>query len=374
MNLSSRMAVFMALCAAAACGSPSVKPADGSGGRPGGGGGGSAGGGQGAGGTSGGGGGIVLPDAAPAEAPPSGMPTEGMNCGLSKIQLKSGPAQLLLVLDRSGSMAQVVSPAQPVQKWGEVVSALDTVLSRTQEAIAWGLKLYPVATTCGVPDGLTVPLAERNHMAIMTAINANRPYLDGGATPTQAAVMKSLELIKASPLPRTPYLVVATDGIPNCTMGLNGNSGPEDPAGAIAAVQASAAAGVPAFIVGIATAGTTADTTLNSMAEAGGRPRPGATKYYPVASRDEIAAALSAIGSEVASCTFPLSMPPPVPDNVAVDVNGQRVMRDPAQQNGWYYGAGNMSIVLVGPPCETAKLSASTDVKIIFGCPNQVIP
>jgi hypothetical protein len=59
---------------------------------------------------------------------------------------------------------------------------------------------------------------------------------------------------------------------------------------------------------------------------------------------------------------------------VAVDVNGQRIARDPAQQNGWYYGAGNLSIILVGPPCEAAKASASTDVKIIFGCPNQIIP
>jgi hypothetical protein len=285
MNLAFRAGLFLALCAAA-CDNPSVSPGDGSGGRPGGGPGGTNGGGGG--GSSGGSsldGGIVLPDAS-ADAPPSNqMPTEGMNCGLSKIQLKSGPAQLLLVLDRSGSMAQVVSPTQPVQKWGEVVSALDTVLSRTETAIAWGLKLYPVGTTCGVPDGLTVPLAEKNHMPIMAAINGNRPYLDGGATPTQAAVTKALELIKASPLQRTPYLVVATDGIPNCTMGMNGNSGPEDPAGAIAAVQASSAAGVPAFIVGIATAGTTADTTLNSMAVAARAPPPPATTRSPAATR-----------------------------------------------------------------------------------------
>src|SRR5216110_1011075 len=51
----------------------------------------------------GGGPGFALPDAAPTDAsgaPPA--PTEMANCGIKTLDLKSGPGDLLLVLDRSG--------------------------------------------------------------------------------------------------------------------------------------------------------------------------------------------------------------------------------------------------------------------------------
>lgn len=320
-------------------------------------------------------GGFSVPDAGGGMAapPPAAQPTETMNCGLNRIQLQSEPGQLLLILDRSGSMAQTVGPTQPVEKWGEVVKALDTILAQTQKAIAWGLKLYPMGGVCGVPDGVTVPMRADNHQAIMAAITANRPIIDGGATPTREAIMRAIQHIKAAPatMGPPPHLLVATDGIPNCTTTIAGN--PPDPAGAIEAVQMAQAAGIPAYVVGIATAGTPADDTLNQMAMAGGKARNDATKYYPVASQTELMAAFSAISAQVASCTFPLSQPPPVPGNVAVEVGGQRVPPDPAMASGWYYGANQASITLAGPACEKVK-QGNTDVKIIFGCPDQVIP
>jgi hypothetical protein len=368
-------AYFSAAVAAGSCSPPQVRaPGGNQGGAPGSR---DAGGGRGGsaapapsstGGTSG----FVLPDAAPATPPPPPAgPTEGMNCGLDKIQLRSQPGQLLLILDRSGSMAQVVGPTQPIEKWGEVVKALDAVVSRTQASIAWGLKLYPMGSVCGVPDGLTVPMAADNHQAIMAAIAANRPIIDGGATPTREAILKAMQDLKNVPSGMAPHLLVATDGIPNCTTMTAGN--PPDPAGAIEAVQLAHAAGIPAYVVGIATAGTDADTTLNSMAMAGGRPRNDATKYYPVASRDELMAAFTTISGQVASCTFPLTRRPPVPDNVAVDVGGQRISQDPTMTGGWYYGPNQESITLAGAPCDQVK-QGTTDVKIIFGCPDQVIP
>jgi hypothetical protein len=368
------VAYFLVLAGAVSCGPPHVRvPGGNQGGSPAGR---DAGGGRGGSGAApaatGGTGGFVLPDAASATPPtPPASPTEGMNCGLDKIQLRSQPGQLLLILDRSGSMAQVVGPTQPIEKWGEVVTALDTVVSRTQSAIAWGLKLYPMGSVCGVPDGLTVPMVADNHQAIMAAIAANRPIIDGGATPTREAILKAIQDLKNVPSGMAPHLLVATDGIPNCTTTVAGN--PPDPAGAIEAVQMAHAAGIPAYVVGVATAGTDADTTLNSMAMAGGRPRNDTTKYYPVASRDELMAAFTTISGQVASCTFPLTRKPPVPDNVAVDVGGQRIAPDATMTSGWYYGPNQESITLAGPPCEQVK-KGTTDVKIIFGCPDQVIP
>ena len=63
--------------------------------------------------------------------------------------------------------------------------------------------------------------------------------------------------------------------------------------------------------------------------------------------RDELVAALEAITGQIASCTFPLNPPPPVPNNVAVEVDGMRVARDPNQ--GW------ITVPATAASCSTAR-------------------
>ena len=386
MKLSLYSVAYLAV-ALAGCAPPYVAPS-GSASRSGSGGG-AAGAGGGGGEATGGAGGTAsgrLPDggpmlsgdtaAAPDAGAPDATPSEQMNCGLNKIDLARKPGNLLLVLDRSGSMALAVSEAQPSERWGEVVGALDEVMTKTQRSIAWGLKLYPSGSVCGVPEGATVPLAATNHDPIMAAITQNRPVIDGGATPTQDAVRKALAFLKAETTLRglkDPTLVIATDGEPNCAGAVNPGEG-SDADGAVAAVAEAKAAGIPAYVVGIATAGSDADATLNRMAEAGGRARADATKYYPVSNRDQLVQAFAAITGEIASCTFPLDRQPPVPDNVAVNLDGARLPEDSLQQQGWHYGANHESIILAGDACDKVKTSPTSSVQIIYGCPNVVIP
>jgi Mg-chelatase subunit ChlD len=300
-------------------------------------------------------------------------PSEQMNCGLNKIQLGRKTGNLLLVLDRSGSMGLPIGGGQPAERWGEVVGALDAVVGQTQQSINWGLKLFPDGSVCGVPDGVNVAMVGMNHDPIMTAINQNRPVIDGGATPTQDAVRKALAFLKSRPDMKDPTLVIATDGEPNCTAGVEPGEG-SDADGAVAAVAEAAAAGVPAYVVGIATAGSQADDTLNRMADAGGRARADATHYYPVASRDQLMQAFKTITGEIASCVFPLNPKPPVPENVAVDLDGARLPQDQSMAQGWHYGPAGDSIELAGAACEKVKSAPASNVQIIYGCPNVVIP
>ncbi len=315
-------------------------------------------------------GGPLLPDANSGGGLPDATPSSDTNCGLSKVELKRKPGQALLLLDRSGSMAQrlIAGDATSPIKWDETVSALDLAIGKTEEAVSWGIKIYPLDGVCGVRDGVEVPLAAGNHVALMTAIRANAPVENGGATPTQEAVRKALTFVKAQPELTDPYLVIATDGLPNCA-GATGND--SDAAGAIAAVSEARAAGLRSFVVGIATADTEAHATLNQMAEAGGFPRNDATKYFSVARRDDIVAAFQTITGTIASCAFPLSQRPPVPDNVAVEIDGRRLAKD---ANGWQYSPGGDAILLVGAACEQIKAAPKSDVQIIFGCPAQPIP
>jgi hypothetical protein len=379
MKLDARLICGATFVALVGCGDPQVSGGNGNGTTtPGGNGntGGSSG------GSSSGGGGFTLPD------PPAGggmapggptMPSNEMNCGVKRHTLEKRPADLLLVLDRSGSMVDsVTDPAtgMGVEKWGATVGALDAVLQATQAQVSWGLKLYPVGgEQCNVADAPEVPVAAANHAAVLASINSMPAVRDGGSTPTQAAVRKATTVFQGTPSPNNRFLLVATDGEPNCATdsGGGGFRGRSDRAGAVAAVTDALKAGIPSFIVGIATSGSEAHDTLNMMADAGGRPRNDATKYYPVASRAELITALEVITGQIASCTFPLDTPPPVVENVAVEVDGARLARD-NQVSGWSYGPNNRSIVLNGEVCDRLKAGTAKDVQILYGCPGAIIP
>ncbi|HEY0714163.1 MAG TPA: hypothetical protein VGF45_15890, partial [Polyangia bacterium] len=96
------------------------------------------------------------------------------------------------------------------------------------------------------------------------------------------------------------------------------------------------------------------------------------TKFYPVANRADLVTSLNQITGQVASCVFPLSKPPPSPDDVKVTVDTDRV--PPSPTNGWSYTTGqNMAIQLNGSYCDRVKAN-DAKVAIVFGCPNVPIP
>ena len=142
--------------------------------------------------------------------PPAGptTPSGDMNCGIKRHNLEKRPAELLLVLDRSGSMLEpVTDPAtgMGVEKWSATVGALDAVLQATQAQVSWGLKLYPVGgDQCDVADAPEVPVAAANHAAVLASINGMPAMRDGGSTPTQAAVRKATAVLPEHPLAQQP--------------------------------------------------------------------------------------------------------------------------------------------------------------------------
>jgi hypothetical protein len=311
---------------------------------------------------------FTVRDAGGSADAPSASAADGNNCGLQKYMLERVPPELLLVFDRSSSMNMKDVPMSMNSRWTETRAGLDQVLMATDATVRWGLKVFPSGMQCGVTMGADVAVNDKTSMPIINFLNMGTsqpgaaPASSG--TPTAAAINGAVTYLKTVTTKNPKYILLATDGEPDC----GGDAVPS----AITAITQAKAAGFPSFVVGIATSGTKGDTTLNMMANAGGQARAGATTYYPVSNKDDLVKALSMIAAQVSSCVFPLDKQPPSPMDVAVNLDGKRIMHDAT--TGWEYGSGMKSIEIKGPACDDLKAGKIMDVQIIFGCPFMPIP
>jgi hypothetical protein len=305
-------------------------------------------------------------------------PGPGATCGMKTFGLTKVPPDLLVVLDKSGSMNQTPEGAEcggtgsvpPCLggKWPQMTDAIKQVVTNTDDKMRWGLKFFPDNSQCGVGVFPIVRIADRNASAVSFAMSQTSP---NGATPTRIALAGATAYLATLTDPNPKFILLATDGLPNCA--LSGTANTPDAAGAIQAVTDSARNGIPVFVIGIGSL-PEAQSTLTAMALAGGRPQAANPRYYPVANTAELVSVLGGIGDTIGSCSFGLGSAPPDPTNIRVSVNGTRVPNDPTHANGWDYGTGKTSVQLFGKWCDDAKAGKVKDVQAVFGCPGVVIP
>ena len=292
-------------------------------------------------------------------------------CGTLTNSLGSHPADLLLVLDRSGSMAlnsldmSCVGGCGDASKWSQMTAAINQVVAMTESTVNWGLKFFANDSLCGVTAGVAVAPAPNNANAIAAAIAATIP---AGSTPTTAAELGAGQYLGTLTDGNPKFILLATDGLPNCGLG---SSTTADDVRAIQAAGSVRAMGFDTFVIGIATIGTIADSSLSMMAVNGGRGRGATPEYFPVSNTAELVSVLDSIqGMVTMTCTFPLTNVPPSADrnNVDVSASGGTVSINPDPGNGWSYGAGMTSIILNGSACSEYTGGIFTDLRITFGC------
>jgi hypothetical protein len=307
----------------------------------------------------------------------------GMNCREVMQPLAKLPPDILIVLDASGSMNNDVSDSNcggnngcgATSKWAQMTPAINTVVGMTDTTVNWGLKFFAdTDATCGVGNGVAVQVGTGNAGAIATAItgrtSANGGVTNGSRTPTRLAENAGAAYMRGLTDMNPRFILLATDGLPNCQPG-NSATDADDSAGAIMSVMDAATGGIPTFVVGIATGGTSADTTLNGMAVAGGYPHTPAPSYYSVESTSEFVSVLQTLVGVAATCTF--SVPEPTGDtdraHIAVVVNGAEIPKDTGHTNGWDYTSTGMTAVQVyGPTCDGIMNGSITNVQIVFKC------
>lgn len=305
-------------------------------------------------------------------------------CGEQNFQLERGlPPDLLVVLDRSGSMS-LVSGEQT--RWDYTVGAVRQTVASMQTNIKWGLQLFPTDDSCGVGE-VGVPVGLNNLNAITSAIDMRPPDPYGaGFTPTTDAIYRAGAYMVALADANPKFILLATDGEPNCGPGPcacpagSWNVGDlccagfscvrcPDPSRAVAAIGNVASMGIQTFVIGIATADTDAHVVLNEMAIAGGRPRSGDTYYYAVANQGELSEAIGGIARRIVACDFTLKTAPFAPERTEVEAGGQRVPRDSMRKSGWDFGPNNRSVTFYGDWCEMLQQGKVSNLRVQFRCP-----
>ncbi len=312
-------------------------------------------------------------DDQPTSDAPS-QPTDTMTCGAQSENIGvvnlGDPPDLLVVLDRSGSMSSPPQQFPPIftQKWTIMKSGLTTVVTARDQQIKFGLMEFPSDDNCASDASVEVPIGIGSSGAVASYFQSRSP---GGNTPAHTGLAQALAHYSSIPVNTAGrYVLFATDGLPNC-----GGAAQDQASNAetVAAVTALANAGIPTYVLGF---GTFADPTiLNQAAVAGLKPKPGNTKYYEANNAADLDAALQAIagGVIVPSCSYQLASVPPVPDDVTVTMNGTVVPRSPSHTDGWDYHPDAMTITFFGSYCSSIMAGANTNVSFVYGCPGPVI-
>jgi hypothetical protein len=314
-----------------------------------------------------------------------------MSCGLETFDLERRPVDILVLLDRSASMARdsmdkdIPAGSTTPSKWSQIVPALADVVTTVGGDISWGFKSFPEdGAQCAqatLTSKIDVPISPKNGAAIAAQASATMPL--GNGTPTGGVFDVAKTYLSGVMNDHRKFILFATDGQPSCsgtlgTLSFSGGGSMAAVSAATTAIGNAAAAGFPTFVVGVATKAS--DTkTLNDWAIAGGEARPDpnpiATKFYLGSTKDELVAAFTAITTVAQTCVFNFTKAPPVPTKIAVKVSGVKAPADPTHADGWdYTDSTNMAVEVFGSWCDMIKTTAANKVEIIFGCPNIDIP
>ncbi len=283
------------------------------------------------------------------------------------------PPDLLIVLDRSGSMNDPPITFPPVfdSKWDIMHTALDAISVAKDQSIRFGLLHFPSDDNCAADANAEVPIQLGASGAIATYFAGNSP---DGNTPAYLALASALTYFNSIPVnPAGRYVLFATDGLPNCggvPPDPNTTSYPET----VAAVTALFNAGIKTYVIGFGTFGLNTGV-LDDAATAGGEALPTEPKFYQANNAADLTNALQTIsgGIIVPSCTYQLQSAPPDPTQVTVTLNGTAVPRDASHAGGWDYYPDAMTITFFGNYCTEIMSGAISNVSFAYGCPGPII-
>jgi len=350
----------------------------------------------------------LLPDGALRDGPTTDAAIDGqVPCKPGRFDFVLATAQLMFVIDRSGSMAFALDGRRPnaggqlppgvASRWDTLRDALFQTIAPFDSALAMGAKFYPEVLkdrdspapndACRTDTGVGIPPARNNVSSILDVFDTTSPL---GGTPTSEALRLAAQYLGgARTVART--IILATDGAPNCNPDLDPRTcvctsatspcndprtgSPENCLDDTRTVKVTRdifeLQKIPVYVIGI---GGTEDpafiSALDKLAVAGGRPRPTTPKHYNVQSSAELKSSLQSIGDSIAKCTYLTPSAPTDPNAINVEINGSAVPRDPSHKSGWdWVDQAFGTLAFFGPSCDAASTGAPAITGVV-SCKN----
>jgi hypothetical protein len=317
-----------------------------------------------------------------------GVTSDGSVCGELEVNTDRVIPNIMIIVDRSGSMLRdfegdcpflgdgcpssgTPNPAYDQGRWDAVEEALvgtDGLVRRLDSIARFGLTLYwkpgedPPAMQdgemCASTDGVAISQSLDNADAIAMRFTANDP---GGYTPTAEAIDAVTDELIATPPPAGPTVyLLATDGLPN---GCDQDGEAVDRSNSVAAVVRAFNRGTETYVLGV----NFDDDHLQDLANAGRGVASGAT-LWTADSVSELQAALGQIVSQNIPCT--VSLTDGTIDTAQacegnVRLNGELLTCNDAER-GWRAIDGN-TIELTGTACLDWR-SGDGELEAVFPC------
>ncbi|MDD5307288.1 MAG: VWA domain-containing protein [Deltaproteobacteria bacterium] len=249
----------------------------------------------------------------------------GTDCAQIDFKISTGIADMLIVLDRSNSMnsmADTDADTDTLSLWETMGQALTQVTSEKADKIRFGLLPFPTLFCSGLSDQCdesTTPAVQIGDAdAVQKIATAVGPKELGGmgtcgGTPTARTMTSALTYLKGLTDTNSRYVLLATDGAPNCNPMLpcatctcpQGDCCAAsnvlnciDDQESNKAAKALLEAGIPVYVIGV---GNSLDwqQVMNGIADAGGT-----SQYYPAENATALLQALDQITKTVTDCKF----------------------------------------------------------------------
>lgn len=279
-------------------------------------------------------------------------------CGAESFDLTAVPPNVMIVLDRSGSMDGDVQDSDKT-RWEVAKDAISLLVNGFNDEIRFGLDTYSSCTGTECSAGsIVVPLGNQNAGPITGFLGGKGlDYLCNSGDP-ETSTGNTLYALIGEPSLQDPMrgnaVLLITDGGENdeCQTVTNG----QEAAGDLLAQTIS----VKTFVVGFS------DDVIDSLvgiAQAGGTGQP-----FNANNPASLEAALTTIAGAVASCQFLLDSVPEDPGKIYVFFDDDPAGVPLDQTDGWTYDPVTNTITFHGTSCAAIQSATVTDVDVVFGC------
>jgi hypothetical protein len=332
-----------------------------------------------------------------------------MPCEIPEVNVAPATPQVMLVLDKSGSMLTTWDHddnpnTNNITRWRSLHAVVTNIIDNFDDQMDFGAMLFPSIqatdsygpAACVTSPQPEVPVGVDGQVILDTIPAANNNTIKGGTPGEDAMDVSGMHLLTLDP-DRPRAIVYISDGAANCGDAANQMDGGElleDYDTKLPVTMASLwnDEGIPTYVVGI---DMSTDLTpiqangapdniipwckMDELGEVGGKPKDempgmacteGATDnqdFYSATNQLELQDALLTIIEDTISCVILLDPVPPFEYLLEVEINGMSVphVNDCSTENGWVYPNPNGpydSIELCGTSCDDLKMAGSADV------------